>query len=317
MLEFFYWLHLRVRKIKKLSGIVYILCSWVTNIFYYLYYKLFYRYFRKCGVTEKKQVTNELIISLTTFPARINEVCICIETIMRQTIKPNRIFLWLASSQFESFDSLPPHLLYLQSRGLEIKFCDDLRSHKKYFYTIRDNHDSIVITLDDDVYYPRYTLKRLVDSYKKNPRCISCNIAKRIRIVDNIIQPYNTWLLVNSKLSKKSINIAPIGVGGVLYHPEALSKDVFNIDYIKALCIHTDDLWLKTMSLLKGTKVVYTGEYPTLFCIGKSQKENLGKINCIENRNDSELQNIIKKFPNAWSNGYEGYSKTKKKGGLS
>ena len=106
--------------------------------------------------TKKKLTINEnnlnVIVSLTTFPTRINRVWIVIECMLRQTYKPDRIILWLSKEQFECLDKLPKSLLKLQSRGLEIKFCnEDLRSHKKYFYSIKKYPCDILITVDDDV----------------------------------------------------------------------------------------------------------------------------------------------------------------------
>ena len=52
-----------------------------------------------------------------------------IESIMEQTMKANRIILWLDYS-FEK-QPLPKALQLLQKRGLEIEYCKDIRSYKK------------------------------------------------------------------------------------------------------------------------------------------------------------------------------------------
>lgn len=76
-------------------------------------------------------------MSLTSYPKRINVVWITIETLLQQTVKPDEVILWLADSQFKEIEELPEELKVLQKRGLIIRFCDDLKSHKKYFYTMR------------------------------------------------------------------------------------------------------------------------------------------------------------------------------------
>ena len=48
-------------------------------------------------------------------------------------MKPDKIILWLADTQFSGMDSLPAELFGLQERGLTIRFCSDLKSHKKIF----------------------------------------------------------------------------------------------------------------------------------------------------------------------------------------
>src|SRR5690554_5862757 len=49
-----------------------------------------------------KKTKKNLIISLTSFPARISNVNLVIESMLRQTILPERIILWLSRKQFKS-----------------------------------------------------------------------------------------------------------------------------------------------------------------------------------------------------------------------
>ena len=73
----------------------------------------------------------KIIVSLTSFPARIDCVGYSIKSLFNQTVKPDRIILWLATEQFEN-QEMPELLETLKSKGLEIRFCEDLKSHKKY-----------------------------------------------------------------------------------------------------------------------------------------------------------------------------------------
>ena len=61
-----------------------------------------YRHLLKKGRNKlhPRQSGEEVIVSLTTFPARISTVWITIETIFRQEVMPDRIVLWLAKEQF-------------------------------------------------------------------------------------------------------------------------------------------------------------------------------------------------------------------------
>ena len=51
------------------------------------------------GITVERR-TPQYIVSLTSFPARINTAHLAINTLLQQTFKPDRIILWLASEQF-------------------------------------------------------------------------------------------------------------------------------------------------------------------------------------------------------------------------
>jgi hypothetical protein len=48
----------------------------------------------------EKLETEKAIASLTSFPARINHTYISIECLLRQSVNPDRIILWLAEDQF-------------------------------------------------------------------------------------------------------------------------------------------------------------------------------------------------------------------------
>jgi len=51
---------------------------------------------REKGISGEKYCDNEVIVSLTAFDRRLYEVYLAIEPIMQQTLKPNRIILWLS-----------------------------------------------------------------------------------------------------------------------------------------------------------------------------------------------------------------------------
>ena len=63
------------------------------------------RYGLNCNKRSQK-----VIVSLTSYPKRINTVWITIETLLRQSFKPDKIILWLATDQFDGIESLPTEL---------------------------------------------------------------------------------------------------------------------------------------------------------------------------------------------------------------
>jgi hypothetical protein len=245
-----------------------------------------------------KRIEKKVIVSLTSFPARINTVWIIIETLLRQTCKPEMIILWLAESQFPSLENLPKSLLNLQRYGLTIKFCDDLRSHKKYFYTMKNYPEYIIITVDDDTFYPEDLVENLMLAHKKYPNTICCNFGHVITTKEGTIEPYSKWNSGVDGYNQPSDYLVPIGCEGVLYPPGSLMKDAFDKGKILELCPLADDLWLKSMASLKGVKAVRANPisipYANLMAAGKS---SLSKINVIQNMNDMQLNNIIKRYP--------------------
>ena len=78
-----------------------------------------------------------MVVSLTTFPLRIGKVHLTIQSILRQSRPADRILLWLSKEEFPEEAQLPANLLRLKEKGLDIRFCDNIRSFKKVFYTAR------------------------------------------------------------------------------------------------------------------------------------------------------------------------------------
>lgn len=236
----------------------------------------------------------DLIVSLTSFPVRIEKIWMVIETLLRQKTKPDKILLWLAKSEFSSRGSLPGRLLYLEKRGLEILFCDEnLMPHKKYYYTMTGYPGAHVITVDDDIFYPVNFITNLLEYHNIYPAGIITVLGRRIKVSDNTIFPYKEWEYICS-IAKPTYQILPIGAGGVFYPAGSLHPGCFDIEKIKALALNNADLWLKIMSIRAGTKVVCTGGFSRLF-IPVHFKENstLMETNIGQGRNDRVCRDLI------------------------
>ena len=102
------------------------------------------------GVNETKR-EYKVIVSLTTFPARINFVHKTISALLNQTFKPDSVVLWLAEEQFPD-KKIPETLLNLQKYGLEVRWCEDIRSFKKLVPSLREFPNDIIVTADDDIF---------------------------------------------------------------------------------------------------------------------------------------------------------------------
>jgi hypothetical protein len=245
--------------------------------------------------SEKRDM--EVVVSFTSFPGRIQDVWIVVECLFRQTYKADKIILWLSKPQFEGI-KLPELLLKQQKRGLEIRFVeDDLRSHKKYYYALENFNSSIIVTVDDDVFYHQDVLKTLIGAHLSNPNEVIANRSHKIKFDEKgCIMPYRQWD-INFKSSMPSFLFVPTGVGGVLYPPGSLSEKLLNVHALKELCFHADDLWLKAGALLTSTKVKITPNYRQEFItVGKTQNNKLVTSNSLNGGNDEQLKRILEYF---------------------
>lgn len=237
-----------------------------------------------------------LIVSLTSFPGRIDVVWQVVETLKRQSLCPDKIILWLSKKQFPTNDTIPPNLWGLQDDIFEIRLVeDDIRSHKKYYYVMQEYQDNTIITCDDDIYYHPDMIKNLILASRNNPNSITANVTSQLKYSEKELCPYKEW--ENNYKAFCSFNRVQIGVGGVLYPPNVLDKRVFRKDLFMRLAPYADDLWLNSMARLAKTPVVQTAFHylpmeihtvsPSLSSVNNG-KDNLNDKQLIEIR-----QNLV------------------------
>ena len=250
-----------------------------------------------------RQDTKKLIVSLTSYPARIHCVAQTLATIYRQTMLPDVVILWLANSQFPNkLDDLPPDLLTLiKEKGVSIQWCsDDLKSHKKYFYVFKKYQDALVITIDDDLLYHPQLVENLYASWLLHPNAVSAVRAHLILISETgEILPYKMWHQeVDVCTSNPSMRLLATSGAGTLY-PTALFRkvyDLFDEKTIKNTCLYADDLWLKAMQLMAGIPVVVAEDCHKLQFVPQSQDVGLYHKNYSDGGNDSQLMKIIQEI---------------------
>ena len=272
------------------STILRFLIRHFSNLFLPLFYK--FNKLQKLNLDESKLNKKLLIVSLTSFPKRINKVWIVIESLLRQKTKPNYIILWLSIKQFQSLEDLPKNLKKYQSLGLIIRFCeDDFGSHKKYFYVMQEYPNDVIITVDDDVIYNTNIIKKLVDLHKEFPQTICCNLASFIKNSNKKIDTYINWPTVTEK-HEPSYSIIPIGVGGILYPPNCFDHEVFNSTIFTQISPLADDIWLNIMSRINNIPVAKTNLKSGFIPITYLKNITLNSKNVSNGLNDLQLNNI-------------------------
>ena len=232
------------------------------------------------GITTEKR-TPKIIVSLTTYPGRIDIVYKTITTLLQQTMKPDEVYLWLAEEQFPD-KNLPKTLTNVEKFGLTIKWCNDIRSYKKLIPTLRENPEDIIITFDDDYYYDKDTVKSLYEEHLKYPNCVIGTRAMRL-IPDKKNHKFNlirrSYIYDDTYLP--SYLNTTIGFGGVLYPPHSLSTDVLDESVFMTTIPTNDDMWFWANEVKNGTKIVplKNGYKLKHYPIEDSQKTGLYQIN--------------------------------------
>lgn len=205
------------------------------------------------GVASERLCGHEVVVSLTTYGRRLYDVAPTIESIMQGSLKPNRIVLWLGEDLRGT--TLPVTLKKQQKRGLEICYCEDIRSYKKLVPTLGKCPEAVIITIDDDAIYWYDTVERLVNEHCRFPDSIIANRVHRVKLGKNG-RPlgYMDWDLKANPGEDSALNFFT-GVGGVLYPPHCLDPEVMNSDVFLDICKHADDIWFYAMALKAGTHV--------------------------------------------------------------
>ncbi|MEI0486191.1 glycosyltransferase [Brachyspira intermedia] len=238
----------------------------------------------------------KLIISLTSYPQRMQTLDVTLYSFLDQTIKPDKIVLWLSYEEFPNLErDIPNHILNMKKFGIEIEFCKNLRSYNKLLYSLKKYPNDIIVVADDDMYYPHDWLKLLYNSYLENKNVVHCHRAIKISFDDkNNPTPYKSWSAIYSQeLSYKNFCT---GVGGVLYKPSFFYKDVFNEELFLSLCPTEDDMWFWAMIVLNDIKikVVKNNIRDQLKSISLYNYKNLYDYN--QYNNDEPFNNIINHY---------------------
>ncbi len=228
-------------------------------------------YSKEPGTSEQMYCDHEIVISLTTYGKRIETAYLAISSLMRQSRKANRIILWLSEEEF-SGKELPATITLLEKRGLEIRFCQDLRSYTKLIPTLRLCPEAAIITVDDDVMYDISLIDRLVRAHLAEPDVIWGNRVTKIAFDKNgRLKPYKKWR--NAKPLEESDKNFATGVGGVIYPPKVFNDEILDESKFLTLAPTADDLWFKAMALVSDAKVKRI-----LPLVSSGEDEHLGGI---------------------------------------
>jgi len=257
--------------------------------------------FNKIGVTEEKR-NPQLIISLTSYAERLKDIDFTLYSLLNQNLKPDKIILWLDKEKF-NYENLPKTITKFIKNGLEVKFCEDIKSYTKLIPTLKEYPESIIVTADDDIYYKKDWLEKLYNSYLKNSNDIQCHRAHKVKIDknDNIL-PYESWQKNLSGEDASFLNFLT-GVGGVLYPPKCFDNDVFDIESALTLAPTADDVWFWLMTIKNNRKIrVVKNNNSTIFStnifrqLGIIKERTLYSVNK-QGKNDEQIKDVLSKYP--------------------
>lgn len=235
------------------------------------------------------------IVSITSFPARIDNAWLSIETLLRQDFAPSKVILVLSEEEFPTKE-LPPKIQRQVQRGLEILWTPrNMRSYNKLLPVRQRFQDANIVTFDDDILYEPWRLRKLIEASKTRPHTIVGHRGSTVTMHQSSLSPYLTWDAAGPSTCAQKCFLT--GVGGILYPPHVLPIDLL-LDYDLALrlCPTADDIWFWTISQQCNVP---------RYCLGNNKLRSVRLLddtpalrhnNCELGANDVQLNSVMKYF---------------------
>lgn len=115
-----------------------------------------------------------IIIAMTSWPKRIQNVATVVKSVMENTLVPDRLYLTLSTEEFPNKESdLPKDLVEIFNSNdcLMINWVEkNTKTMKKIFPVLKYlSDDDIIINIDDDILIPRGAIEYRVNEFKGNP----------------------------------------------------------------------------------------------------------------------------------------------------
>ena len=231
---------------------------------------------------------DKTVISLTSHGKRLSTSVYCIASLLVGT-RRFPVILWLDEEDYNG--RWPKGLHRLQERGLIIR-CSDGKygPHTKYFGTFREmaRTGTRVITVDDDMMYPRWFAEKLVNAADADPRCVVAYRAHTITLDENGMRPYKEWRATKS--TTPSHRHFATGVSGVAYPPSMVDYVAQQGTAFEDKALRADDVWLNHCALRSDHQVRQVYPHPREFSvIPASQREALVHHNHWRGGNDAQI----------------------------
>jgi hypothetical protein len=180
-----------------------------------------------------------IVVSLSTTPHRIDKISPTLNTILAQTAPIKAIYLNIpyVFKRENTAYQIPESLL--SNQKIKILRSDDYGPATKLLGTLANTDlpaNAIIITLDDDVYYPANLVLHLAFKAKQHPE-------RAIGIIGANPDPDAELGITKIHQNDALVSILQ-GYAGVAYRRHFFDNSVFGILNTTAECINSDDIYL-------------------------------------------------------------------------
>lgn len=245
----------------------------------------------------------QVIVSLTSFPAAIHYAAGAVRSILKGSVLPDKVVLYLTFAQFGE-EGIPQDVLALAKEDARFEVRDygtDIRSYRKLIPALHDFPEAIIVTIDDDTDYHPHMLRDLLRLHEQYPDNVLAHRAKLMKPG----KPYRKWRkyrwyhFLCKRIHADYRNIQT-GVGGVLYPPHSLKAEMMDTELFTRLAPTTDDIWFWAAGVANGRKVIPVPfGYNKPRGLGKPRELSLKTLNfkTSTDRNAAALEAILEAYP--------------------
>ncbi|WP_127555559.1 glycosyltransferase [Saccharospirillum alexandrii] len=240
-------------------------------------------------LSKAKGQTVPVVVSFTSIPSRLPILHLTVRSLLRQTVHPEKLVLWL---HHDLKPQVPERLNALQNELFEIRYADQTCAHRKLVHALAAFPGKTIVTCDDDLLYRPNWLATLYQEHQNHPDDVIGHECRRIHYSEQgDTLPYAQWRMEQRGTSHR--DTLAIGFGGTLYPANRLHRDTTDPKLYLNLAPRADDLWFKAMSLLNGTQTRRSEQPPRKpIPIIRSQAEALGKTNIKLDQNRTQWNAI-------------------------
>ena len=200
---------------------------------------------------------NPIVVSLATYSGRLPRLEKTLPYILNQTL-PYDILLInvqddISDEEFLKFESLSKH----DSRIIVKKRPAKWRSFNKFIHAYKEYKDHTIITVDDDICYPKHMISTLFDTHIRHPNTIIAHELNPIDI-DRSSGKIINRMAADIKLRQKCFN--KYLTGCCLFPPNIFNDCIEELsdfdEFMKITNATHDELWLWIHSTIKGIPVI-------------------------------------------------------------
>ena len=196
-----------------------------------------------------------VILSMTTIPKRKDRLSDNISAILNQTYKFDKLVINiddnLSDEDYKWYENFKNIDSRIEINKAEAKW----RSCNKLLPTLKKYPNDIIITIDDDIYYPCDTIKELMEWHDKEPDCIITHEINPIYINEekNYVGYHNAFdvMLMQKEWGKYFSNCC-------LFPPYIFNgTDLYDYDKMMKCTNGThDELWFWVNSTINGVQCI-------------------------------------------------------------